>query len=1037
MKQRKSAFETIWYRGNELASVPICEASKRVVKLMEEDYIEIHFSLAKATYFPLGAYCDDELFGRFYITEEQMPKYNTSTGGYDYELKMEAWYRAWKNKLFMMVDTVDGNMYVRKEVTWTLANTLIDQMREFCINLQMCGAISGEYNFRVGDEDLKRYIYIHAASVLKAKTVQVMTYDSTNMIDALNSLAEMWECEWWIVGTEGNFVIHFGKCENGERITLKVGENIESVDFSKDESKYANKIFAFGGTSNIPPGYRKELRATVRDTATVQHNGNAVTMYSLDSSRLFQNSMFSNTGTTDSVLTGIINEGVSNTFENQTNIPSVQTKMLLELQKNYYADDIPQGGDTSHSSYEFLLYDNNTTIDGNTGTLKIAFTSGSAMVQGDAAKESLSLHVFLRIILQYRDGDEWSEAAMYCDNEYEEPLKNDAYQINSSSQYWHVKMAGKEVSYEFTPENLMPGHFGTGNMRVIAKVEVALKSSGAITIPQGTWSANIDYYNQIKIKDVEADAGIGISWVHGNQKYAARIMFAPCNVRPGTYDNVSGEPHPLAQYYYWFSRYGKSDGSQALAEIPNLSIGDEITLDSSAAFGVPSAYYVDNLDDPASLRKIGDKRLRLPNKRIVHGDWVLTRGGYVIHKDYEDAPGAHDVQELSIAFDTVYPDGKLQVEWVQGEYKTDNVTFEGETQEAQFPYRAFHLHLKTLDGKEFPFDNKYRLENEKLELRFLIPEDTLGSENEMTAATYPNNFKLAGMKFEVVYNKDINFYIMEGGDYIKSERDYLIVRNDDYSAKLPNDILYPTVNDPCVLEGWNVKSMSHLGLIAEAEERLADMAFAYAEALQQGSFSFECSMMSNFLDENSLGYNDLLGRCVSIDNEALAKNKETRVIGYELKLDIPYDSPSLTCGETDAYSRLKMLEKGIKELKSPVIQNSYYSSTGLTKADFGDGYTMEIDTGGDTLIGRGETKVLTCIVYNALNNNVTADVTAWTVARDSGNETQDTAWGYAHKTFAGTLTITLDDLQEAGKVMFTFTAIMADEETVMAKMIVS
>lgn len=93
--------------------------------------------------------------------------------------------------------------------------------------------------------------------------------------------------------------------------------------------------------------------------------------------------------------------------------------------------------------------------------------------------------------------------------------------------------------------------------------------------------------------------------------------------------------------------------------------------------------------------------------------------------------------------------------------------------------------------------------------------------------------------------------------------------------------------------------------------------------------------------------------------------------------------------------------------------------------DLGSTYEMEFDTGGDTLIGRGEEKQIRCLVVNGLREDVTEAVTAWKVERDSGDEAADAVWYNAHRRdFAGTLTITLDDLNGAGKVTFTVTAEM-------------
>lgn len=97
--------------------------------------------------------------------------------------------------------------------------------------------------------------------------------------------------------------------------------------------------------------------------------------------------------------------------------------------------------------------------------------------------------------------------------------------------------------------------------------------------------------------------------------------------------------------------------------------------------------------------------------------------------------------------------------------------------------------------------------------------------------------------------------------------------------------------------------------------------------------------------------------------------------------------------------------------------------------DLSTTYEMVIDTGGDTLIGNGEEKILTFTVVDGFREDVTGDVLTWTVARDSGDEAADTLWGYEHMDFEGTIAITLDDLRGMDKVTFTVTAYMTDGET--------
>lgn len=106
---------------------------------------------------------------------------------------------------------------------------------------------------------------------------------------------------------------------------------------------------------------------------------------------------------------------------------------------------------------------------------------------------------------------------------------------------------------------------------------------------------------------------------------------------------------------------------------------------------------------------------------------------------------------------------------------------------------------------------------------------------------------------------------------------------------------------------------------------------------------------------------------------------------------------------------------------SAYLNNIYIS--GRIEQIVNSRYTLEIDTGGDTFLGDGETKTLTCHVYNGYNEDVTDQVTTWTVTRESGNTGADAVWNNAHTSFAGTLVIAEEDLADAIlSTQFNFTA---------------
>lgn len=230
-------------------SIPIGVGSKRKFELMKDDYITLKFSLLYPVRFKLGCHTECE-FGRFEIIEEQKPSFNNSTGGYDYELKMEASYMKWKNKVFKYTPETGGN-----EAAWDLTAQLSYHLDIFLRNLKAWGfQFNGEdYEYEIDND-----VNVDAL---------VMHYSNTNLIDALTALAEAANCEWWIEGKK----IRFGRCENGEAVEIILGEEAETMSLSKSSGEYFTRIYAFGSTQNISSRYRKKLEFTID---TLDRSGN-------------------------------------------------------------------------------------------------------------------------------------------------------------------------------------------------------------------------------------------------------------------------------------------------------------------------------------------------------------------------------------------------------------------------------------------------------------------------------------------------------------------------------------------------------------------------------------------------------------------------------------------------------------------------------------------------------------------------------------------------------------------------------------------
>ena len=228
--------------------------SKRKFTLMKEDYVTLKFSTEKPVQLKLGDFVElpDDTTGLFELVDIQKPTYNNATCGYDYELRLDAYYWKWKNKIFMFVyeKTVGGKTeYIRKETSWSLTATLETHLNALLKNL-----VALDYKYK--DEHFSPDI-----DSTVEQSAKLITYDNMNLIDALNKMAETWECEWWIT----NKSIHFGRCEYNDPVDFEFGVNVAEMSRQDSQSVFATRIYAFGSTRNLPTDYRPADEAVVVD----------------------------------------------------------------------------------------------------------------------------------------------------------------------------------------------------------------------------------------------------------------------------------------------------------------------------------------------------------------------------------------------------------------------------------------------------------------------------------------------------------------------------------------------------------------------------------------------------------------------------------------------------------------------------------------------------------------------------------------------------------------------------------------------------
>ena len=239
--------------------------------------------------------------------------------------------------------------------------------------------------------------------------------------------------------------------------------------------------------------------------------------------------------------------------------------------------------------------------------------------------------------------------------------------------------------------------------------------------------------------------------------------------------------------------------------------------------------------------------------------------------------------EAVVVFDDIYPKrvGTLaNVEPVQRDVKDGDKVVD--------KFTAYQYTDEGLNFKE-----EYILEGEELKITF-------------------QKGKLSGMTFGVQFDPDD-----------KKEQKWEIIRNEDYGRPLPDETLKPENGDEYVLSGFNIKLVSD-AYIPTAEKELEAKARQYAEKIKNDDGTFTITMNPVWVHDNNKYF--ACGQKVTFTDDAMfSGSRDLRILGYEINLDIPYDSPTYTIGQSMPFSRLGNIET---QLEAVTFKGSTYVSGG-------------------------------------------------------------------------------------------------------------
>lgn len=773
--------------GNIRFSTTINEGSKRHFLLMQEDYITLPFSLSNPVYFKLGDYVDNEL-GIFELVDLYKPTYNTTTGAYDYELRLDAYYWKWKNKKFFYTPETTG-----REAAWNLTATLDTHLNVFLDNLKALG-----YKFRDLD-------FTWDIDSTVENTSKLVSYDNVNLIDALTQMAETWECEWWIT----EHVIHFGRCEYSSPVDFKAGDltdtenvNVNSMTRSDSQTTYATRIYAFGSTRNIPSSYRKELIFDVKEA-----NGRNIS----DTSRPLKINYF----------------------------PSRVTY------KEDYAASSNEGSGPFTPSYTEWTLDKALASSAKGGSYKVV--SGGISINISTAVPQIGNRAFLPA------GDYILKAS---------------YIYNVSGESKEVIIGNQTVSLAQNQQYEIVSKIQVPDTLVIDKNSSDLKVRVYVHVPAPASSELLSTFQAYVTYDINVYGGSSattsvtfLSGANAGQTFAA--VYNP--------DLLTGDAANIIQ----------------LPEGVTASLGNRYTINNIISGKVPDNYFSKD-DKEMTLNGVVQKRLMLPEGISYVDAYKYSPTGERINigdENYDDPdnvemPEEEAIEEIVI-FEDEYPQYKGTISSVSHDDKVDDNDKE---------YRIYNF--KDTGLKNFTED--FRLDGEELHMIF-------------------QTGKLAGMDFAI--------NIVESDN---TGTTFEIVRNEDYGRFLPDDVLYPQTAhmedgeevpaDTYILYGFDTAYISEQ-MLPDAEQNLLKKAKEYVKKSMIDPSTYDCEMDADFIYNKGNIRTYEVGAKVNLINKAFfPEGRQSRIIGFEWPLDIPYDHPIYTVGETASYSRIGEIESKLDSL---------------------------------------------------------------------------------------------------------------------------
>lgn len=381
----------------------------------------------------------------------------------------------------------------------------------------------------------------------------------------------------------------------------------------------------------------------------------------------------------------------------------------------------------------------------------------------------------------------------------------------------------------------------------------------------------------------------------------------------------------------------------------DLTVGKEVedmSAENSSDEGI-NRYYVfgSTRNIPTDYRK-NDKQILVNGvvqKRLMLPQGVDYIGSATLKTD--------EIKEGILVFDDVYPRTESTISEVSTVEKTvdesSSNTAEVDTTESSgtksdTSATSSDTSSSTTDSSTDDSSKKVNIYRFKTD-GFVFSQDYILSNSTLQVAF--TSGKLAGMTFDLQFNPEgeAEKKVVETTDSTTNETKketvnnpdaqlFEIVRNDTYGRWLPDDTLHPSKDDKFVLIGWDAsKFKDWSGLVEKAEKELNEKASAYISKKGDAPMTYVCTMMADYMygldgdGKQNSAYSKVntfyIGYPVNLHGGSFfnADSFGSRIVGYEYKLDKPYDGAQLYVGNSALYSRSKATESVLNDVKDTEI----------------------------------------------------------------------------------------------------------------------